>query len=75
MKIKLISQPQFNSATQQVLFNRGIDITDIQHYLNTTDEDVSDPELFGEETLKQAAAILVKCIKRGGKILIIVDSD
>ena len=75
MKFKLINEPQFDSATQQVLFNRGVDISKIRFYLNTTDADINEPEELGEDVLKEAVSILVKCIKNNGKILIIVDSD
>lgn len=76
MKISLIERPnpQLN-ATQQVLINRGIDITDIYHYLNTTDDDINPPEALGEEKLKNAARILISAIQNNDRVLIIVDSD
>ena len=76
MKISLIERPnpQLN-ATQQVLINRGIDITDIYHYLNTTDDDINPPEALGLEELKIAAKLLISTIQSNNRVLIIVDSD
>ena len=76
MKISLIERPnpQLN-ATQQVLINRGIDITDIYHYLNTTDDDINPPEALGLEELKIAAKLLISTIQSNDRVLIIVDSD
>ena len=74
MKIKLLSIPDENfSATQQVLYNRGID--NVRYYLNTTDNDINEPELFGETTLRQAINLLLTAINNNYKVLIIVDSD
>ena len=74
MKIKLLNIPDENfSATQQVLYNRGID--NVCYYLNTTDNDINEPELFGETTLRQAINLLLTTINNNYKVLIIVDSD
>jgi len=35
--------PRELSAVEQVLFNRGIDPENVEHYLNTTDEDILNP--------------------------------
>ena len=50
MKYKLIKEmnKEYN-AIQQILTNRGINFNDIHHYLNTTDEDINEPEAFGLE--------------------------
>lgn len=63
MRYKLIKDvdPQL-SAIQQVLFNRGIKLSDIHHYLNTTDDDISNAEMFGEDRIKAAVAALVTAI-------------
>lgn len=76
MKFQLIKQinPKY-SAMQQVLTNRGIKFEDIEHYLNTTDNDINEPELFGEEEMHDAAVALIKAIYAGDSVLIIVDCD
>ena len=55
MKIKLINQPNKDlKVTEQILVNRGINLSDAYHYLNTTDEDINSPLAFGEDKMKQA---------------------
>lgn len=61
------------SAIEQILVNRGIAEKDIKHYLNTTDEDINDPEQFSN--MATAASIFLKHIAQGHKTLVIVDSD
>ena len=63
MRYKLIKDvdPQLN-AIQQVLFNRGIKLSDIHHYLNTTDSDINNAEMFGEDRIKAAVTALVTAI-------------
>jgi single-stranded-DNA-specific exonuclease len=63
------------SAIEQVLTNRGIPHDIIEHYLNTTDEDINSPLAFGEENLKAAARMLIQCIGENRLALIVVDSD
>ena len=76
MKYKLIKpvNPKY-SALEPVLTNRGIELEDIPHYCNTTDEDINSPLLFGEDKLKNAATALISTIKSGSHAAIIVDSD
>jgi len=76
MRYKLIKDvdPQL-SAIQQVLFNRGIKLSDIHHYLNTTDDDISNVEMFGEDRIKAAVAALVTAINNNWNTLILVDCD
>ena len=76
MKYKLIKpvNPKY-SALEQVLTNRGIDHRYIQHYCNTTDDDINSPLLFGEKTLRSAAAALISTISSNYRAVIIVDSD
>lgn len=75
MKYKLISQPspRFN-AKQQVLLNRGIDIMDLSHYMNLSDDDINSPTIFGNE-ISKATAIFTYAIKQKLKICVIVDCD
>ena len=63
------------SALQQVLTNRGVNIEDIDHYINTTDADVASYLDLGEDRLKAAAAAIASCITEGSKALVVVDSD
>lgn len=76
MKYKLINEID-NSLTpiQQVLSNRGIKLSDIHHYLNTTDADINDAETFGSERMKAAAAALISAIQNNEKAVVIVDCD
>lgn len=74
MEYKLISEKNDNlSVIQQVLINRGIALKDIDHYLNTTENDNLDPSLI--ERIKDGVAILIKHIYNNDKILLQVDSD
>jgi len=76
MRYKLIKEinPSY-SPIQQILTNRQIPFNEIHHYLNTTDKDISDPELFGEDKLKQAAAALIQTIQNNLKCMVVVDCD
>ena len=76
MKIKLINIPDKNlSVVEQVLVNRGININDVNHYLNTTDSDISSPKEFGEDKIRRAAAAVIKCVSLNQKMLVVVDCD
>lgn len=76
MKIKLINQPNKDlKVTEQILVNRGINLSDVHHYLNTTDEDINSPLAFGEDKMKQAAAAVLKCITLEKRMLVVVDCD
>ena len=74
MKFELINpiNPEW-SATEQILHNRGIE--DIEHYLNTTEEDINNPEAFGEDKLKTAAALVIQTVHTNKGMAIIVDCD
>lgn len=76
MKYKLIKDidPTL-SPIQQVLSNRGIQLSEIHHYLNTTDSDISKPEEFGEIQMKNAAIALITTIKEDKDMLVLVDCD
>lgn len=76
MKYKLIKPINENySAIEQILTNRNIPHNKIQHYLNTTDKDVSDFRAFGIEPLRDAALAIGKCVQTNSKAIVIVDSD
>lgn len=76
MKFQLINNDNiFSSTAAHVLFNRGIAVEDMNHYLNTTDKDINDFLLLGENRLMAAARILVSIVEGSKKTLIVVDSD
>ena len=76
MKYKLINQPNKNfSAIQQILYNRGISIQDIPHYLNLSDQDINSPLLLGEQNLKNGLKLLIHTIEKEQNALIIIDVD
>ena len=76
MKYKLINQVNANyNSIEQILVNRGIKITDIEHYLNTTDKDINEPIAFGEERMKSAATALINTIYKDEEAVVIVDCD
>lgn len=76
MKYKLISKnnPKLKPI-EQVLINRGIPYTELQSYLNTTDDDINSPLLLGEDNLIAAATAIITTINNNQKAKIIVDSD
>ena len=61
------------SAVEQVLANRGIAPENVDHYLNTTDEDILNPALI--MNIDEGVKILIKHIAQGDKVLIQIDSD
>lgn len=73
MVYELISPRTCSSSIEQVLYNRGIPLKDIPHYLNTTDEDILNPLLL--DNIENAAKMLVRHISAGSKVLVQVDSD
>ena len=77
MRFELIKNnlSPFASTVELVLNNRGIKSENIFHYLNTTDEDINSPLLFGRERLAAAARTLIKNIQAEKDCLVIVDSD
>lgn len=75
MEFKLINERTYDSALTQVLFNRGISVDEMSHFLNTTDEDINSYLQFGEEKLKKALAALLMAVKDEKPCVVIVDSD
>ena len=76
MRYKLIKEIDENlSPIQQVLSNRGIKLSEIHHYLNTTDEDISSAEMFGKDKLDLATLELAKAIQENKDTLVLVDCD
>ena len=56
------------TAVERVLTNRGIAIHDIQHYLNTTDDDILSPGSIAN--IEEGVKMLMRHIKNNDKILI-----
>ena len=54
------------SAIEQVLHNRGIE--DVEHYLNTSDEDIIDPATI--ERIEQGAKMLALHIANNSKVMV-----
>lgn len=76
MKYKLINEPNKSfTPIEQILFNRGVSQKDFHSYLNTTDECINDPALFGEDVIKEAAQRICETVLNNGKVLFIIDSD
>lgn len=74
MKYKLLQEPNsIYSGAEQVLINRGLLREDIQHWLNTTDADINDFRLLGEDKLKKAAERIVQAVANNEKVLVVVD--
>lgn len=76
MRYELINPINSNYSTiEQILTNRGIKLEQIKHYLNTTDEDINEPELLGEKNLRNAAALIIQTVQRNLKMVVVVDCD
>lgn len=71
----LLPQRDFEklSVVERVLINRGIKLEEVSHYLNTTDEDILNPEII--PNIKEGVQMLVKHIHQGNKIYLQIDSD
>ena len=61
------------SAVERVLSNRGIPLNEIQHYLNTTDEDILPPSQIMNIT--EGAKMLINHIAANHKTFVQIDSD
>ena len=61
------------SMVEQVLTNRGIDLSDVPHYLHTSDNDILPPSII--QNIHEGAKMLIKHISQNDKVLIQVDSD
>lgn len=61
------------SMVEQVLVNRGISLSEVEHYLNTSDNDILDPSLIAR--IEDGVKLLIQHISQGHKIFIQIDSD
>lgn len=76
MKVKLYSKYDTNTPMlNRVLVNRGVPINELRHYMNTTDEDINDPELLCPVLLRAGVDVIIDCVEKNEKCLIVVDSD
>ena len=74
MRYQLIApRDEALSAVEQVLFNRGINPKDIEHFKYPSVNDLVNPEKV--EHIKDGVAMLISHIERNDKIFIQVDSD
>ena len=74
MRYQLIApRDEALSAVEQVLFNRGINPNDIEHFKYPSVNDLVNPEKL--EHIKDGVAMLISHIERNDKIFIQVDSD
>ena len=76
MKYRLINPINVNYSTiQTILTNRHIPLEEVEHYLNTTDADINEPEAFGQDYLKTAVKCLISHISANHEVLVIIDCD
>ena len=76
MKYQLIKPVNSNYSTiEQVLTNRNIPLEEVQHYLNTTDNDINEPAELGEEFLRAAALSLIQHVAVEDEALVVCDCD
>ena len=61
------------SMVEQVLTNRGIKKTDVNHYLHTSDADILNPATI--ERLVDGVKMLIKHVSQNDKVFIQIDSD
>lgn len=64
--------PQY-TVIEQILTNRGFKFSDIEHYLNTTDEDIIDPSTI--KNIVEGVKMLINHINKQSKTVMIVDPD
>ena len=74
MKFELINSPNLQlNTTQQLFINRGLQLNEIEHYMNLTDDDINSPLLLGEEKLKKIAEIVDSMVMNNQILAVIVD--
>ena len=66
---------QSTSTVENILLNRGIQKSDIQHYLHTTDEDINNYLSFGVENIVAGINLVKDAMKNNKSMLVIVDAD
>ena len=74
MRYKLLSEEiPFYTPIEQIFSNRGISLSEINHYKNVSIQDTHSPELF--ENIEAGVSLLVKHLKSSNKTGILVDCD
>lgn len=66
---------QSTSTVENILLNRGIRKSDIQHYLHTTDEDINNYLSFGVENIVAGINLVKDAVKNNKSMLVVVDAD
>lgn len=70
-----ILKNQSTSTVENILLNRGIKKSDIQHYLHTTDEDINNYLSFGVENIVAGINLVKDAVKNNKSMLVVVDAD
>lgn len=74
MEYQLINEPNDTFTTVgQILYNRGIPVSEIKHYLHTTDEDIVSPTKL--DNIDESIKILFKAIQEKKQMSICIDCD
>lgn len=74
MRYTLLSEEiPFYTPIEQIFSNRGIPLSEINHYKNVSIQDTHSPELF--ENIEAGVSLLVKHLKSSNKTGILVDCD
>lgn len=74
MRYTLLSEEiPFYTPIEQIFSNRGIPLSEINHYKNVSIKDTHSPELF--ENIEAGVSLLVKHLKSSNKTGILVDCD
>lgn len=74
MEYQLINQPDSNlTVVEQILYNRGIALKDIEHYLHTTDNDIISPTRLSN--IDESIKLLFKAIQEKKQATLIFDCD
>lgn len=74
MEYQLINEPNDTfTAVGQILYNRGIPVSEIKHYLHTTDEDIVSPTKL--DNIDESIKILFKAIQEKKQATLIFDCD
>lgn len=75
MEYELIkNEVKGSGVLSQILLNRGFkSVTDINHYLNTTNDDILDPLLLNN--MREGAQMLMRHVSDNDKTLLWFDCD
>ena len=65
---------QSTSTVENILLNRGIKKSDVQHYLHTTDEDINNYLSFGVENIVAGINLVEDAVKNNKSVFTNFDS-